>query len=352
MRAWRKACSLVTRATSSSVPPSMKSYAILGSRFLARFLRSSIFTTPCMSSLPLRGFCRPFPLWASNVRRTAMQIRHAQKGDEAHLAHLLEEHEHHYGNAVSRSTGAPGASFLVSPPHGGPVCLVAELDGRLLGFAILNPYFPGPGLSHGLFLKELYVAAHAPLRRRRRAPDRRRPRRGRAARLLAGHLDHRRAQRRLAALLRSPRYTAGEKGPLRDGRLISSLCLETPNAETVDRHVGRSGRHQLRHHGASAGPELEAMRREAELVIDAFRRRARPDHGNFIGHARLDAGPGAHDGGFAHRREQLPHRPCRYREPVPVEHRAVLVAERLGEMATADHHGAIGALFEGELAAA
>src|SRR4029079_12166226 len=89
-----------------------------------------------------------------------MQIRHAQKGDEAHLAHLLEEMERHYGHEAGHGSGAPGAAFLVSPPHGGPVCLVAELDGRLLGFAILNPYFPGPGLSHGLFLKELYVAAH------------------------------------------------------------------------------------------------------------------------------------------------------------------------------------------------
>jgi len=87
-----------------------------------------------------------------------MQIRHARKGDETHLAHLLEEHEHHYGNAVSRGAGGPGASFLVSPPHGCPLCLVAELEGKLLGFAILNPYFPGPNLSHGLFLKELYSA--------------------------------------------------------------------------------------------------------------------------------------------------------------------------------------------------
>lgn len=90
-----------------------------------------------------------------------MQIRHAQKGDENALAHLLEEHEHHYGNPVARGAGTPGAAFLVSPPHGGAICLVAELDGKLLGFAILNPYFPGPNLSHGLFLKELYVAAHA-----------------------------------------------------------------------------------------------------------------------------------------------------------------------------------------------
>ncbi len=90
-----------------------------------------------------------------------MQIRHAQKGDENVLAHLLEEHEHHYGNLVARGAGTPGAAFLVSPPHGGTICLVAERDGKLLGFAILNPYFPGPNLSHGLFLKELYVAAHA-----------------------------------------------------------------------------------------------------------------------------------------------------------------------------------------------
>ncbi|HZP99878.1 MAG TPA: GNAT family N-acetyltransferase [Reyranella sp.] len=90
-----------------------------------------------------------------------MQIRHAQKGDEHDLARLLEEHERHYGNDAAHGAGAPGAAFLVAPPHGGPVCLVAEADGRLLGFAILNPYFPGPALSHGLFLKELYIASHA-----------------------------------------------------------------------------------------------------------------------------------------------------------------------------------------------
>lgn len=90
-----------------------------------------------------------------------MQIRHAQKGDETALAHLLEEHEHHYGNAVAHGAGTPGAAFLASPPHGGTFCLVAEREGRLLGFAILNPFFPAPNLTHGLYLKELYVAGHA-----------------------------------------------------------------------------------------------------------------------------------------------------------------------------------------------
>jgi GNAT superfamily N-acetyltransferase len=86
-----------------------------------------------------------------------MQIRHAKRGDEASLAFLLEDHERHYGNAVRQGAGAAGAAFLVNPPPGGTLCLVAELNGKLVGFAILNPYFPAANLSHGLFLKELYV---------------------------------------------------------------------------------------------------------------------------------------------------------------------------------------------------
>ena len=87
-----------------------------------------------------------------------MQIRHPRPGDEAQLALLLEEHERHYGAAVREGAGAAGADFLVK---GGTLCLLADDGGTLLGFAILNPYFPGPLLTHGLFLKELYVAARA-----------------------------------------------------------------------------------------------------------------------------------------------------------------------------------------------
>ncbi len=87
-----------------------------------------------------------------------MQIRHARRGDEADLALLLEDHERHYGAEVRPGAGAEGAEFLAG---GGTLCLVADDGGRLVGFAILNPYFPGPRLTHGLLLKELYVAATA-----------------------------------------------------------------------------------------------------------------------------------------------------------------------------------------------
>jgi GNAT superfamily N-acetyltransferase len=88
-----------------------------------------------------------------------MQIRYARPGDEAELAHLLDDHEKHYGGRLPAGGAAAGAAFLVGPPAGGTFCLVAEQDGRLVGFAILNPYFPAAGLNHGLFLKELYVRA-------------------------------------------------------------------------------------------------------------------------------------------------------------------------------------------------
>ena len=57
--------------------------------------------------------------------------------------------------------GAAGAAFLVDPPPNATLCLVADGDAGLVGFAILNPYFPAPNLTHGLYLKELYVSQAA-----------------------------------------------------------------------------------------------------------------------------------------------------------------------------------------------
>jgi GNAT superfamily N-acetyltransferase len=93
-----------------------------------------------------------------------MHIRHARPGDEADLAFLLEDHERHYGHPAPPGSGNEGGAFLAK---GGTLCLVAQDDdsggdsGKLVGFAILNPYFPGPRLTHGLFLKELYVTSSA-----------------------------------------------------------------------------------------------------------------------------------------------------------------------------------------------
>jgi GNAT superfamily N-acetyltransferase len=87
-----------------------------------------------------------------------MQIRPVRPDDEAQLAWLLEDHERHYGDPVRPGSGAEGAAFLVK---GGTLCLVADDEGTLAGFAILNPYFPAMGLTHGLFLKELYVTTPA-----------------------------------------------------------------------------------------------------------------------------------------------------------------------------------------------
>jgi hypothetical protein len=62
------------------------------------------------------------PVWTSDVRPTAIQVRHAKRGDEANLAFLLEDHERHYGNAVPDGTGAAGAAFLVDPPPNATLC--------------------------------------------------------------------------------------------------------------------------------------------------------------------------------------------------------------------------------------
>ena len=79
-----------------------------------------------------------------------MQVRHAKRGDEANLAFLLEDHERHYGNAVPDSAGAAGAAFLVDPPPNATLCLVADGDDGLVGFAILQPHVPAPKLTHRL----------------------------------------------------------------------------------------------------------------------------------------------------------------------------------------------------------
>src|SRR5690349_8517629 len=81
--------------------------------------------------------------------------------------------------------------------------------------------------------------------------------------------------------------------------------MEAVDAEIADAGLGAAVDDQLGHDGAGAGAELEAVQREAELVIEALVTAARTEHGNIVLHLRLDAGPGAHDRRAAHHRKQL-----------------------------------------------
>src|ERR1700749_603688 len=92
--------------------------------------------------------------------------------------------------------------------------------------------------------------------------------------------------------------------------MLSSCCckggvVEAGDAQAPDLGLAAAMGDQLGHHGAGAGAELKAMRREAELMIKDLMTGARAEHRDAVAHMRLDAGPGAHDGGAAHHREQF-----------------------------------------------
>src|SRR5262249_44535814 len=125
---------------------------------------------------------------------------------------------------------------------------------------------------------------------------------------------------------------------------------EAIDPERGDGKVCRARRHQLRHQFSDTRTELEAVARETELMVDAFGRRARPDHRNVVRHPRLDTRPGTHDRGTTHRREQLPYGLRAFGQLVPVDLGAVLVAVGACEVSAADHHGAVLELLERELA--
>jgi thiamine pyrophosphate-dependent acetolactate synthase large subunit-like protein len=133
-------------------------------------------------------------------------------------------------------------------------------------------------------------------------------------------------------------------------RARADAGAEPPDPEPVDRHARSAGGDQLGHRRAGARPELEAVGREAELVIHAFGGQARAHHREVVRHARLDPGPGPVDLGLSHDREQLPDGARAVLEPAPVDPRAVVVAIDVREVAAADHHGAVGELLERELA--
>src|SRR5829696_725508 len=128
--------------------------------------------------------------------------------------------------------------------------------------------------------------------------------------------------------------------------------MKAVDAEIADPCLGAAVDDQLRHHGAGAGAELEAMQRKAELVIEALVTGARPKDGQIILCPGLDAGPGADDRRSAHHRKQFEHGARADSEAAPIQHGLVAVLVRRRQMTAADQHGAVGELLEGQLAAA
>jgi GNAT superfamily N-acetyltransferase len=85
------------------------------------------------------------------MARIAIRVR--KPADDTALAALLKEMQAHYG-APCPPRPAILESLARLPP--GVEILVAETD-RIIGFAAFSAIWPGPGLTSGLFLKELFV---------------------------------------------------------------------------------------------------------------------------------------------------------------------------------------------------
>ncbi len=85
-----------------------------------------------------------------------MIIRQATMDDYAGLVALFTEMQAHYG--VPCPPEEDIRQRLMTRPEGAEI-LVADIDGKISGFAAFSAIYPGPGLHAGLFLKELYVLA-------------------------------------------------------------------------------------------------------------------------------------------------------------------------------------------------
>ena len=83
-------------------------------------------------------------------------IRALNAADHQALAALMAEMQAHY--RVPCPPSHVILDSLANRPDGVEI-LVAERQGALLGFASACAIYPGPGLTSGFFLKELYVAS-------------------------------------------------------------------------------------------------------------------------------------------------------------------------------------------------
>ena len=85
-------------------------------------------------------------------------IRALAAADHKALVALMGDMQAHYRVPCPPSQAI--LDGLANRPAGVEI-LIAERQGALLGFASACAIYPGPGLTSGFFLKELYVAAAA-----------------------------------------------------------------------------------------------------------------------------------------------------------------------------------------------
>ncbi len=86
-----------------------------------------------------------------------MIVRRARPGDETALAALYREMQAHYETSDPPGGADASAAYAVGSHERQPFTLVAEQDGRLLGFANLSPVFYGTAYQWILFLKDVFV---------------------------------------------------------------------------------------------------------------------------------------------------------------------------------------------------
>jgi GNAT superfamily N-acetyltransferase len=83
----------------------------------------------------------------------------ARPGDAEHLAGLLAEVEHYYGASDDPPLAqwAEHIRAMLFRPEPPARVLLAWDDGRLIGLASYSFVWPAAGVTHSLYLKELYV---------------------------------------------------------------------------------------------------------------------------------------------------------------------------------------------------
>lgn len=86
-----------------------------------------------------------------------LDVRSMTAADVEATAVLFAEMQAHYG--VPCPPGPDIVARLSTLPAG--VDLLVAADPAIVGFAAVAAIFPGPGLTSGLFLKELFVSARA-----------------------------------------------------------------------------------------------------------------------------------------------------------------------------------------------